>query len=155
MTGQVAQLVERGPEKAGVGGSIPSLATIPFNNLASLENRVKTSRAHNTRTSITSNFTFGAAHPITSEFHAPCCLVWQSAALALQRVQLSLIDCSRTPASSLRSLASQHQGLSAQASLRSTGWSNFRTTLLHEITQILQSEHPRASLTTLSSGPPC
>ncbi len=26
-TGQVAQLVERGPEKAGVGGSIPSLAT--------------------------------------------------------------------------------------------------------------------------------
>jgi hypothetical protein len=32
--GQVAQLVERGPEKAGVGGSIPSLATILFNNLA-------------------------------------------------------------------------------------------------------------------------
>ena len=31
--GQVAQLVERGPEKAGVGGSIPSLATILFNNL--------------------------------------------------------------------------------------------------------------------------
>ena len=30
--GQVAQLVERSPEKAGVGGSIPSLATI-FNNL--------------------------------------------------------------------------------------------------------------------------
>ncbi|MDX6529291.1 MAG: hypothetical protein QOH41_1581 [Blastocatellia bacterium] len=27
-TGQVAQLVERGPEKAGVGGSTPSLATI-------------------------------------------------------------------------------------------------------------------------------
>jgi hypothetical protein len=27
-------LVERGPEKAGVGGSIPSLATINFNNLA-------------------------------------------------------------------------------------------------------------------------
>jgi hypothetical protein len=26
--GQVAQLVERGPEKAGVGGSIPSLATM-------------------------------------------------------------------------------------------------------------------------------
>jgi hypothetical protein len=26
--GQVAQSVERGPEKAGVGGSIPSLATI-------------------------------------------------------------------------------------------------------------------------------
>ena len=32
MTGQVAQLVERGPEKAGVGGSNPSLATIPFKN---------------------------------------------------------------------------------------------------------------------------
>ena len=32
-TGQVAQSVERGPEKAGVGGSIPSLATILFNNL--------------------------------------------------------------------------------------------------------------------------
>ena len=31
--GQVAQLVERGPEKAGVGGSIPSLATILFNHL--------------------------------------------------------------------------------------------------------------------------
>ena len=28
--GQVAQLVERSPEKAGVGGSIPSLATINF-----------------------------------------------------------------------------------------------------------------------------
>jgi hypothetical protein len=50
-----------GPEKAGVGGSIPSLATIPFNNLALLNNRVKISRAHNTRTSIISNFTFGAA----------------------------------------------------------------------------------------------
>ncbi len=28
LCGQVAQLVERGPEKAGVGGSTPSLATI-------------------------------------------------------------------------------------------------------------------------------
>ena len=27
VSGQVAQLVERSPEKAGVGGSIPSLAT--------------------------------------------------------------------------------------------------------------------------------
>ena len=27
-SGQIAQLVERSPEKAGVGGSIPSLATI-------------------------------------------------------------------------------------------------------------------------------
>jgi hypothetical protein len=26
--GQIAQLVERSPEKAGVGGSIPSLATM-------------------------------------------------------------------------------------------------------------------------------
>jgi hypothetical protein len=32
-SGQVAQLVERGPEKAGVGGSIPSLATILINDL--------------------------------------------------------------------------------------------------------------------------
>jgi hypothetical protein len=65
--GQVAQLVERGPEKAGVGGSIPSLATIPFNHLASLTNRVKIPRAHNTRTSVASNFTFGAARSDT--FH--------------------------------------------------------------------------------------
>ena len=36
--GQVAQLVERGPEKAGVGGSIPSLATIIFNNLQTAKN---------------------------------------------------------------------------------------------------------------------
>jgi hypothetical protein len=50
--GQVAQLVERGPEKAGVGGSIPSLATISFNNLASLKTRVRISRAYNTRTSV-------------------------------------------------------------------------------------------------------
>ena len=33
--GQVAQLVERSPEKAGVGGSTPSLATIFCNHLAS------------------------------------------------------------------------------------------------------------------------
>jgi hypothetical protein len=32
-SGQVAQLVERSPEKAGVGGSIPSLATIKINGL--------------------------------------------------------------------------------------------------------------------------
>jgi hypothetical protein len=37
--GQVAQLVERGPEKAGVGGSIPSLATILFNNLQAAKKR--------------------------------------------------------------------------------------------------------------------
>jgi hypothetical protein len=34
LRGQVAQLVERSPEKAGVGGSIPSLATIIRNNLS-------------------------------------------------------------------------------------------------------------------------
>ena len=34
--GQVAQLVERSPEKAGVGGSTPSLATILFLDLASI-----------------------------------------------------------------------------------------------------------------------
>ena len=60
-SGQVAQLVERGPEKAGVGGSIPSLATILFNNLAIAKKRVRISRAHNTRTSVASDFTFGAA----------------------------------------------------------------------------------------------
>ena len=32
-SGQVAQVVERSPEKAGVGGSTPSLATILFNDL--------------------------------------------------------------------------------------------------------------------------
>jgi hypothetical protein len=32
--GQVAQMVERSPEKAGVGGSIPSLATIFCKHLA-------------------------------------------------------------------------------------------------------------------------
>jgi hypothetical protein len=51
-----------GPEKAGVGGSIPSLATIPFNKLAALKKRVKISRAHNTRTSVAALFTFGVAH---------------------------------------------------------------------------------------------
>ena len=32
-SGQVAQVVERSPEKAGVGGSTPSLATMILNNL--------------------------------------------------------------------------------------------------------------------------
>jgi len=50
-----------GPEKAGVGGSIPSLATNPFNNLPTSKSRVKISRAYNTRTSIALDFTFGAA----------------------------------------------------------------------------------------------
>jgi hypothetical protein len=39
--GQVAQLVERGPEKAGVGGSIPSLATIPTQQLSDCEKALK------------------------------------------------------------------------------------------------------------------
>jgi hypothetical protein len=67
MTGQVAQLVERGPEKAGVGGSIPSLATNPFNNLTTAKKRVRISLAHNTRTSVCLTFTFGAAR--SSNFH--------------------------------------------------------------------------------------
>jgi hypothetical protein len=37
-------LVERGPEKAGVGGSIPSLATNTFNNLAIAKNIQNSSR---------------------------------------------------------------------------------------------------------------
>ena len=37
-SGQVAQSVERGPEKAGVGGSIPSLATILSDKLAIAKN---------------------------------------------------------------------------------------------------------------------
>jgi hypothetical protein len=40
-----------GPEKAGVGGSIPSLATINFNNLAIAKN-IQNPRANNTRTSV-------------------------------------------------------------------------------------------------------
>ncbi len=35
--GQVAQLVEQGIENPRVGGSIPSLATTEFNDLAALE----------------------------------------------------------------------------------------------------------------------
>ena len=35
-SGQVAQLVERSPEKAGVGGSIPSLATTIFQTFSSI-----------------------------------------------------------------------------------------------------------------------
>jgi hypothetical protein len=40
-----------GPEKAGVGGSIPSLATNNFNNLAIAKN-IQNPRANNTRTSV-------------------------------------------------------------------------------------------------------
>jgi len=41
-----------GPEKAGVGGSIPSLATINVNNLQIAKRRVKISHAYNTRISV-------------------------------------------------------------------------------------------------------
>jgi len=44
-----------GPEKAGVGGSIPSLATNLSNDLAILKKRVRISSAYNTRTSIIQN----------------------------------------------------------------------------------------------------
>jgi hypothetical protein len=54
-------LVERGPEKAGVGGSIPSLATNPFNNLATAKKRVNIFRAYNTRSLIPRIFPFGVA----------------------------------------------------------------------------------------------
>jgi hypothetical protein len=73
MTGQVAQLVERGPEKAGVGGSIPSLATNIFNNLAIAKKRVRISRANNTGTSVCLTFTFGAAHSNNFQIPATCC----------------------------------------------------------------------------------
>jgi hypothetical protein len=50
-----------GPEKAGVGGSIASLATNILNNLAIAKKRVKISRANNSRTLLCVIFTFGAA----------------------------------------------------------------------------------------------
>jgi hypothetical protein len=65
-------LVERGPEKAGVGGSIPSLATILFNNLATAKKRVKISRANNTRTSFP--FLSLLASLAQTNFHV-CCVV--------------------------------------------------------------------------------
>jgi hypothetical protein len=34
-------VVERGPEKAGVGGSIPSLATIQINNLEDINKSLR------------------------------------------------------------------------------------------------------------------
>ena len=58
--GQVAQLVERGPEKAGVGGSIPSLATNKFNNLAIAKNIQKSARVQYAYIGF-SHFHFGAA----------------------------------------------------------------------------------------------
>ena len=92
--GQVAQLVERGPEKAGVGGSIPSLATISFNNLASVKTSVRISRAYNTRTSTSLFSTLGVARSIDFQVSQP--------------VLLALAMCCRTSLSSaLSSLGTQ------------------------------------------------
>jgi len=60
-----------GPEKAGVGGSIPSLATIHLNNLQIAKKREQISRAYNTRASIPSHFTFGAARSNNFRVTAP------------------------------------------------------------------------------------
>jgi len=54
-----------GPEKAGGGGSIPSLATNVFNNLQDSKIVYKLHRANNTRTSILTLFTFGVARSVT------------------------------------------------------------------------------------------
>jgi hypothetical protein len=83
-----------GPEKAGGGGSIPSLATINFNTLATLKKRAKISRAYNTRTSVSLNFTFGVARSIDFQVSQP--------------VLLALAMCCRTSLSSaLSSLGTQ------------------------------------------------
>ena len=78
--GQVAQLVERGPEKAGVGGSIPSLATILFNNL---QTAIKTENQPDVHITYISQPTWAVLHAGSSRFHitlavllvlAKCCL---------------------------------------------------------------------------------
>jgi hypothetical protein len=74
-------LVERGPEKAGVGGSIPSLATNPFNNLAIAKNMQISSRAQYAYIYF-SIFTFGVARSIDFQ--------------ASQPVLLALAVCCRT-----------------------------------------------------------
>ena len=86
--GQVAQLVERGPEKAGVGGSIPSLATISFNDLASLKTRLRISRVQYAYIYF-SIFTFGVARSIDFRVSQPvlpalvmCCRTSLSSALS-------------------------------------------------------------------------
>jgi len=78
-----------GPEKAGVGGSIPSLATNPFSNLTTAKKRVRISRAYNTRTSVSLDFTFGAARSIGFQVSQPvllalamCCCTSLSSALS-------------------------------------------------------------------------
>jgi hypothetical protein len=78
-----------GSEKAGVGGSIPSLATNLFNNLAIAKKPVKISRANNTRTSVCLIFAFGVAR--SNNFHiyravlllvlAMCCRACMSCSL--------------------------------------------------------------------------
>jgi len=69
-----------GPEKAGVGGSFPSLATIPFNDLASRKNRVRISRPNNTRTSISLFSLLASLVRLASKFPNPCCWLLQCAA---------------------------------------------------------------------------
>jgi hypothetical protein len=64
-----------GAEKAGVGGSIPSLATINFNNLASPKKRVQISYAHNTRTSVCVVFGFGVARSNSTHIYRAVLLV--------------------------------------------------------------------------------
>jgi hypothetical protein len=53
--GQVAQLVERSPEKAGVGGSIPSLATIQFRHLQVLMRKSEGTERNTLRSPRSSN----------------------------------------------------------------------------------------------------
>ena len=65
-TGQVAQLVERGPEKAGVGGSIPSLATILFNNL---QIAIKTENQPDVHITYISQPALAVLHAGSSRFH--------------------------------------------------------------------------------------
>jgi len=67
-----------GPEKAGVGGSIPSLATIISNNLTTLKERVKFSRTYNTRTLSTIHASQIGSN--NSKLPAPCGWFWRYAA---------------------------------------------------------------------------
>src|SRR5688572_3076256 len=65
--GQVAQLVERSPEKAGVGGSIPSLATtsIPVSNINDDSWFVH-------RACDTARWSSNQSLPCNRRFHLPC-----------------------------------------------------------------------------------
>src|SRR6266446_1109596 len=86
--GQVAQLVERGPEKAGVGGSIPSLATINFNNLARLKKHLRISRANNTRTSVSEI----ASHVGSTRRACRCLITLRDAPANSRHAQPSFLD---------------------------------------------------------------